>query len=157
MKINGKPLLGPRVVKLHLFIEEGQAVELKFRCLTAQDDFEKIMPRPKPPELVKPGGERLVDVEDATFKAALLSWATHKIDWEFLQSISATDGLEWESVNMSEPSTWGKWREDLEKYFGTGELNKIFQKYMEANMLTEDVMDEARKSFLASQVTPLEK
>lgn len=152
MKVNGKLINGPRIHTLVLPYGDGEDfIVFKFRGLTTKDDFEDVMPRPKPPMLQRPGKEAFKDLEDAGYRASMESWGTKKINWEFLKSISATDGLEWATVNMSEPETWGNWRKDIEDNFGIVEFSRIFGGFLEANSLSDERIEEARLRFLASQ------
>lgn len=153
MKVNGKSMKGPRIHTLVLPYgnNDEDFLVFKFRALTAKDDFEKVMKRPQPPKITKPGGETFFDLNDKNFQAAIEDWGNKKVNWEFLQSISVTDGLEWETVNMSEPSTWANWRQDIENNFGTVDAGRIFNGFLDANSLSEEKLEEARQRFLASQ------
>lgn len=153
MKVNGKSLSGPRVTDLVLPYgpDESDYIVFKFRALTSKDKFEDIMPRPIPPQVMKPGGETFYNREDPNYREAINNWADKKINWEFLQSISVTEGLEWATVDMTDPNSWDNWKKDLEEHFGIIEFNKIFGAYLDANSLSDEKLDEARKRFLASQ------
>lgn len=154
MKVNGKSLSGPKIQTLVLPHGDGDDyIVFKFRAITSKDKFEDVMPRPMPPLLKKPGGEEFRNLEDPRYKAAIEDWASKKIDWEFLQSISVTEGLEWSKVKLDDPNTWHLWREELNEHFGIIEFNRVFSAYLDANMLSEERLDEARKRFLASQAT----
>lgn len=157
MKVNGKSLDAPRIVKVYLPIADNGAVEFKFRPLRGDEEFEKILTRPKPKAKKKPGGEVFHDTNDPAFKTALAEWVSKKLDWEFLTCISATDGLEWETVNMSDPNSWKNWRSDMEKVFGTAEINAVFQGFLDAQYISEEVMEKARAAFLTGTPEPLDK
>jgi hypothetical protein len=153
MKINGKNIKGPRVHSVVLPYGDlpDDYVVFKFRALTVKDDFEAVMPRPRPPMVSKPGQPAYHDVEDENYKKIVNIWGSRKIDWEFLQSISVTDGLEWSTVDPANPETWGNWRKDLEEAFGIVDFNRIFSGFLAANSLDEERIEEARSRFLASQ------
>lgn len=151
MKINGIEVSKPRLVKVHFYLEDGQAVEFAFRPLTRDDDYEKITPKPIPPEVVKPNNVRFRDFEDANYKSAMEAWATNSAHWKFLKSIGATEGLEWDKVKTDDPSTWPLWEKEIDELFGIGYSSKLFESYVDANMLSEEVMEEARKSFILSK------
>lgn len=153
MKVNGKPINGARIATLVLPYGEGDDfIVFKFRALTAKDNFEKIMPRPKPARHVKPGGQEFFDYEDPRYKLSVDAWAENKINWEFLRSISATEGLEWETVKMEDYQTWKNWRTEMEESFGMVDFGHIFGGFLEANSLNEAKLEEARARFLASLV-----
>lgn len=153
MKVNGKVISGPRVHTL-VFpygVNDEDFIVFKFRALTAKDNFEDVQPRPKPPKIQKPGQEPINDYNDKGYKQRMDQWGENKINWEFLRSISATDGLEWATVDMSDPNTWKNWRKDCEDNFGMVDFSRIFGGFLEANSLSEDKLEEARQRFLASQ------
>ena len=153
MKVNGKVISGARVTTLVLpYGEADDFIVFKFRALTAKDNFEKVMPRPKPPKHIKPGGAEFIDYDDDRYKKSIDAWADNKINWEFLRSISATEGLEWETVKMDEYQTWANWRTEMEENFGMVDFGRIFGGFLEANSLNEEKLEEARSRFLASQV-----
>lgn len=148
MKVNGIKLDAPRIVKVYLPIANDGAVEFKFRPLRSDEDFEKVLSKPKPKVGMAPGGAVHHKVDDPAYKLAIASWINKKLDWEFLTSISVTDGLEWSTVDIDKPETWGNWRTDLEKIFAVGEINKVFEGFLNAQYISEEVMEKARATFL---------
>lgn len=151
MKVNGVALTSMRLVELYLPIAGGGAVEFKFRPLRSDEDFETVCPKPVPPIKIGKGNVKHANIEDPHFKAAVNDWVTKKLDWEFLTSISATEGLEWETVNLAEPDSWKNWRDDAAKVFGKAELNKLFEAFINAQYLTEELMEKARDAFLTGR------
>lgn len=156
MKVNGIVLTSMRIVEVYLPISGGQAVEFKFRPLRSDENFESILTKPEPPTKTGKGGVKHANVEDKFFKDAVTDWVTKKLDWEFLTSVSITEGLEWETVNMGDPNTWKNWRDDAAKVFGNSELNKLFGGFLDAQYLTEEVMEKARERFLTGRRDQLE-
>lgn len=157
MKVNGIQVQGPRIVSLHIPIGDEAVAEFKFRPLFSDDsdNFEKVMPKPEPKLLVKPGGQKLYDTEDKVYRKNLENWSTYKTHWEFLRSLSATDGLEWSKVKSDEPETWKLWEDEISEIFGKNTAVVFWNKFVEANILTEDTMERARLRFLASKVQML--
>ena len=75
-----------------------------------------------------------------------------------LQSLRATDGLEWETVNYSDPTTWYAYKVELEKSgLTTADTSRIMSLVISANGLDQKKIDEATKAFLASQVAQATK
>lgn len=157
MKVNGIVLDTMRLVEVYLPIAGGKAVEFKFRPLRADENFENVLTKPEAPVKVGKGGVKHANIEDKFFKQAVADWVTKKLDWEFLTSISATEGLEWETVDMGNPDTWKNWRDDAAKVFGNAELNKLFGGFLDAQYLTEEVMEKARERFLTGRRELLEE
>jgi hypothetical protein len=148
MKVNGKSLDSLRIVKVYLPVAGEDAVEFKFRPLRSSENFDKVCPRPKPVKQVRPGGGETLDYSSPRYKAQVETWARQKTDWEFLISISATDALEWETVDMEKPDTWGNWRPEMEKVFPESHIVRLYQGFVDAQYLTEETMEKARQLFL---------
>ena len=79
-------------------------------------------------------------------------WASNKAAYMIIKSISATEGLEWDTVDMADPKTWKNYMDDLRaSYFSDLEILKIVKLTTQANGLDQDKIDEALESFLVSQ------
>lgn len=148
MKVNGKTLTGPRIVKTYLPTSDGGAVEFQFRPLRADEKYTDICPRPNPPEVIQPGGIRSANPEDAGYKIALKAWSDRKWDWEFLKSVSQTTGLEWETVDPEKAETWGNWENEVNEHFGPSAAAHLTNCFVDAQFITEDGIERARASFL---------
>jgi len=152
MKINGRKLEGPNVEILVLPRSDGDIV-FKAQAVLDNTPFEKLCPQPKPPTMIKRGVGLVEDVESPVYKTELKNYATRRIEWLILESLKATEGLEWDTVNMSDSSTWKNYEKDLKNAgFGQYEINRIEQLVLDVNCLNESKMDEARKRFLLGQV-----
>lgn len=148
MKVNGKVIDALRTVSVYLPVAGNDAVEFTFRPLRSDENYEKISPRPKPPKRVKPGGVETLDYNDGRFKSQIDAWHAAKMDWEFLTSISATVGLEWSTVDILKPETWSGWKAELTKLFPDSHVARIYQGFIDAQYITEDMMEKARQLFL---------
>lgn len=151
MKINGNANLKPHI-EIVVIPRGGNDLVFKAQPVTDFDDFLKLCPMPLPPKIVRKGGAVGEDVEDANYKASIEVWATSRTDWMILKSLQATEGLEWETVNMSDCSTWTNYRKELETSGLTGiEVNRIIQAVVDACGLNQKKIDEATARFLAGQ------
>lgn len=150
MKINGQKIDGPAPEVVVIPRGDSELV-IKAKPVLDFESFEKINPVPIPPKKMFPGGVESVNVEDPTYKKKLEDWAQQKSDWMILQSLSATEGLEWENVDVSDPKTWKNFREELSQTFTPGEVAKIIEIVMVACGLNQDKIEEATKRFLATQ------
>lgn len=151
MRIAGRELKEPKKKLLVIPRDEG-GIPFHFIAITNSDDYEKINPKPLPPRVFKQAlGQTIEDVEDKTYKAKLMKWSTDKTNWVFLKSIEPSN-IEWDTVNLSDASTYENWREDFKNSgFNQQEINAIFNAFAETNFLTDDMLTEARASFLAFQ------
>lgn len=153
MKLFGEVINQPSV-EVVVIPRNGKEFVFKAAAVLDYEAFLALCPPPMPPEIVKPGGARSRDVEDKDYKDAVDLWATHKINWTFIQSLKATEGLEWDTISASDPSTWGNINTELlGAGFTPGEINRIFECVTIACGLNQRKIDEATKRFLAGPAT----
>jgi len=152
MKIKGKSIDQPSEEVIVFPRGDGNLV-FRAKPVTNYKDFDKICPEPKPRGTMKPGGVVSQDIEDPEYKKAMEDWATSKTHWMILKSLEATEDLEWETVNMSDPSTYENYVKELEESGLTAvEASKLFEIVQVACGLNQDKIDEATKAFLAGEV-----
>ncbi len=112
-------------------------------------DFDKIYPEPTPPTRIIKGGIRVKNTDSPVYKDALALRNRAYTAWLVIQSLSSTEGLEWELVKMDDPNTWTSWQDDMKQGgLSDGECIYILKKVIEVNALDEVRLDEARNSFL---------
>jgi len=151
MKINGKDI-PKQGIETIVFPRPGGDLVFKAKPISNYDDFDKLCPMPKPIEIVKPGNIRVLDVEHPEYKKQLKVWAEKKSNWMLIQSLSATEGLSWDSINLSDSDTWNNLAKELETSgLSQLELSKLFEIVLNACGLTQNKIDEATKRFLAGQ------
>lgn len=151
MKIHGKKVEGPQEEVVVIPRSSGDLV-FKAKAVLNYEDFDKACPRPTPPKVIRPGGVRSSDPEDAEYLKQLDEWATNKTSWMILKSLSATEGLEWETVDWADPKTWKNYTKEMtESGLSAGETARIISIVMEACGLNQNKIDEATKRFLATQ------
>ena len=152
MKINGKDI-PKQGIETIVFPRPNGDIVFRAKPVTNFDDFVKLCPMPLPTEKMIPGGQKVIDVEHPDYKNALKVWAGKKSNWMLIQSLSATEGLTWDSINLSDSSTWDNFGKELETCgLSQLELTKLFEIISVACGLTQDKIDEATKRFLAGQV-----
>jgi hypothetical protein len=154
LKINGETIQGPNIETI--YIPRGdKMIVLKAEAVLSYDDFDKLCPTPKPPVKLMKGGKKIIDVEDPGYKAAMDEWASNRSRWMFIKSLSATEGLEFDTIKLSDPSTWTNFEKELtEAGFSDVEQRRIVNGVMTANCLNEAKLEEARDAFLLSQQEP---
>jgi len=150
MKIKGKKLKGP-YVKTVVLPRDGEDLVFEFRAILDDKEFYKLCPAPEPPTKLFPGGVKRADVENPKFKEALDAWSLKKVYWQFLTSISITEDLEWETVDMEKPDTWENYVKELTKVLPEPEQLILMQAYTEVQGLDQEKINQATKSFLAGR------
>lgn len=119
-------------------------------AVTNYDDFEKLCPLPKPPEIIRKGGERSVDPNDPDYENSMQEWGKKRFYYMIIQSLSVTEDLEWEKVDPSDPDTWENVDAELQEAFSDLEFSKIVSLVTKVNGLDEDAIEKATKDFLAT-------
>lgn len=155
MKIKGITLETPNIKVIPIVRESGN-IYLKAAALTSFDEFEKLCPTPEPPMRQYPGKPPVPNFESSEYKKALLVRQKAMVDYMVIKSLLATDGLEWETVDLADPSTWENYVQELMRSgFSAFEVTRIIQAVHAANSLDEEAIEKAREAFLAGQqVTP---
>jgi len=151
MKLNGKTLFGPRIEVIVFPRQDGNLV-FKAQSVLDYDPFEKICPQPQPPVRMLPGGIKSFNTESPEYEEKLEEWATKKWDWMMLKSLEATEKLEWDTVNMEDPSTYGHYRDEMKAAgLSPAEISRIQALVVDSCGLNQIKIDEATKAFLAGQ------
>jgi len=149
MKIHGKKIEGPGVEIIVIPRSSGDLI-FKAQAVLDYTDYDKMNPQPNPPTIMKPGGATFEDVENKGYVEALDKWSTTKYHWMFLKSIQATEGLEWETVDMSKSETWENYQEEMKNAgLAPAEVVRIQTLVIDACGLNQSKIDEATQRFLA--------
>ena len=150
MKISGQPISRPKD-EIVVIPRDGQNVVFKAQAILDYSEFEKLCPEPEAPIRKYPDGREEVLINDSKYLKKRSDWASKRSSWLIIESLRVTDGLEWETVTYSDPSTWDNYRTELETTFTTGEINAIIGGVMLANSLDDSRFEEAKNQFLATQ------
>jgi hypothetical protein len=151
MRIKGKK---PGLNVETLIIPRGEDEPIVFTAKAVLDNtqFERLVKEPNPPVIVKRTGERVEDLKDPKYLKALEDFSEKQTAFLVLKSLEDTEGLEWETVNMGDPSTWPNFRTELkEAGFSNVEIGRIVNAVATANCLNESRLKEARDNFLATR------
>lgn len=150
MKINGQPINKPED---EIVVIPRRTGDLVFKARSVDfADFIKMMPQPTPPMVIMKGGAKSHNIEDKDYKKAMEVWATQRTNWMIIKSLEATEGFEWETVKLEDPSTWGNFQKEFEDSGLTAvEINAIVSIVLDACGLNQKKIDEATKRFLAGQ------
>lgn len=128
---------------------ETRSITLTVQGITNEDEFDKLCPKPLPPAIKDKYGNVRYDLNDIKYKTAVMEWATMKADWLIITSLRATEGLEWETVDYSNPDTWHNYKSELTSAgFTQNEIARILMASNEVNGFTPEMIEAASKSFL---------
>ena len=126
--------------------------DLVFRAaaVLSMDEFNALCPQPEAPvRLTKKGKEKNLD--SSAFIKSLEIWSQRRYHYICVKSLEPSI-IEWEEVDLTKPSTWEKWVDELlEAGIAQTEMNRIQTLILDANALNEEKLKEARESFLRGQ------
>ena len=156
MKIGGKRIDSKPASDFIVFPREGDDIAIRANAVMDRADFDRLAPIPKPPKKRVKGGNLVDDTDSPKYQLALNQHSTKFINWLTLTSLCGVNRetqedmpIEWEKVDLSNPSTWHMWEDELkENGFSDMERKRIANLVLKVNSLTEDRLDEARQSFL---------
>lgn len=128
-----------------------QHIVFRGRGLLDKDEFDNLCPAPKAPvKTTKNGAEP--DTEDDNYKKSMEVHNRKWLSYLVIKTLEPSD-IEWDTVDLGEPSTWVKWQDELKaNNFCQAECNRILQFCLEVNSLDEAKLDKARESFLQGLV-----
>jgi len=150
MKIAGKVLSGPRIETIVLPRQGGDVV-IRAQAVLNFDDFEKQCPQPEPEKRMYPGGKEVLLVDSKKYKDALSAYAEKQTNWMMIKSLAATKDLEWDTVNLNDPDTWGNYMTEMKESFTFAEVAMIMGAVTDACGMNRAKVDEATERFLAAQ------
>lgn len=153
MKIQGKKLDGPAIEIL--VIPRGDIdIVFQAQCVTDYTEFEAIYKVPKPPFLLVRGDEEQVpDFKNKKYIEKMSDYAKAQTNYMILKSLEVTEDLEWETVEMTDPETWGNYNQELlDAGFSSIHIGRIVNLVSIANGLDERMIIEAKKRFLATKL-----
>lgn len=155
MKIGGKKISGPKTatVVFPRGDSEDDWLVFKVQAVLDMENFENLCPLPQPPTIViAKTGEKKPDLDDKKYLAKVREHNTLRFTYTILKSLEATEGLEWDTVDMHKPETWNNYENDLKAAgLSTSERNYLLMSVIDANSISEDKLKEARDHFLRSQ------
>ena len=156
MKIGGIDPSTLPVEELLVLPRGDQQVVFRAIGVPDYDEFDEFCPTPKPPgKLTKDGW--VPNMEDDGYQEILAIHEKKRLAWMVIKSLSPS-AIEWDTVNLDNPSTWVNWKKDLKAAgFSQVECNRIMHLVLQANCLDEKKLQKAREVFqLGQQPVPSE-
>ena len=148
MKLFGEKIPKPEAIPV--IIPRGNGKDLVFLCdaVLSTEEFERLCPVPTPPAVIKKGNKREENPEDKGYLAQLDEREGLFSLWLFIKSLENTPGLEWETIDKTDPTTWRNIDAELDEILTSFEKGRLLQGFREANGLSEKRIEEARQVFL---------
>lgn len=148
MKFKGKKPNKGNTVHLVIPRQGNESMHFVAKGIFDYSPFNKEYPEPKPAVRVIKGVES-VDLNHPTYTKRFAEWAKMKTHWLILESLKDTPDLEWETVDMDKPTTWGNYEKELEEILLPAEVNQVVNAVMEACSLTSQKIEDATEAFLS--------
>ena len=150
MRIAGIELDKPKNIIIPI-IRGDEEVIFQASCLTDFGDLEKVLVEPKPPTRMMRGEITPSPVmNDPKYLKDIESHSGKRLSWMIAKSLLATEGLTWDTVDFTNPETFGNYEQELrDSGFNEFQIMQIVRGCMEANGLSSERVVEARKRFLA--------
>jgi hypothetical protein len=147
MKIGG---VDPKTLPTEevLVLPRGSS-QIVFRAqgLPDMEEFNKLVPEPKVPGKLTPQGYEPMP-NDPNYVAVLTEYNKRRLSYLVVKSLAPSD-IEWDTVKIESPGTWGNWEADLKaNSLSQVECNLVLRLVMEANSLDESKLKRAREFFL---------
>lgn len=150
MRIGGKEIPKGNEVIVPI-IRGADTVILIAKSIPINKEFDAIVPEPKPPQVLKPGGLRINNVDDPKYKKLMDERNNLRFPFLIIRSLTSPEGIEWDTVKLDDPSTWNNWKDELESNgFTDAEIGRIIKSVCEANGLDDELIKQKRDDFLLS-------
>lgn len=153
MKIGGREIKGPMEEVIVLPRGEGEDdIVFKAKAVLDAKRYRELCPEPKPRKMIKRGVGEVDDLDNPSYKAAVDEHNKLYTAFLVIESLKSTEGLEWDTVDDEDPSTWQNYEEDLKNAgFSDFERARILAGVMAANALNENTIKQARERFFRGQ------
>ncbi len=148
MKISGKKIEGKNTQHIIIPRADGDIV-LIAEGISSFKEFQEVCQPPVPPIREYPDGRKEAVRSDSNFLKATNEWAKRKSQWMVIKSLEATPGLEWDTVDIVDPTTWDNFESELASAgFTEFDIARIIEGVMTANGVNQAMLEEAEKRFL---------
>lgn len=151
MKLNGISVEPPEP-KTIVIPHGDQEVVFKAQLVDDFTEFDELCPRPTPPVIRDKEGNERRDISDKDYLQRLNDYSEKRSNWMFLKSLLATEGLEFDIVDMSDPETWNSFDDEFKAAgFSEYQIERIKLLAFQANGMDQKLIDEATERFLAGR------
>lgn len=148
MRIGNQPILAPKITHFVVPMGDGQQLVLKLAPVHDFTEFNKLCPEPTGTPRIYSGGRKEFVVSEEAQQAHL----EQRLAYMVITSLKATEDLTWDTIALSDPATWTKWREEM-KAAGLTDvyMNYLVKKIIDVSGMNPELIEKATEAFLAGQ------
>lgn len=119
-------------------------------AVPCSDEFDGFCPSPEPPSIKDVKGNLVrIDFDDATYKKQVRAWHISRFDHQVIKSL---ENVQWETVDLKDPKTWGNWRKEcVELGLSDTEVISLLNQVIETHQPSNELIEQMRSDFLATQ------
>lgn len=149
MKIAGKSVSLPSIQTVVIPREDGDIIFKLGPVKNLNAEFDKLYPEPNVPVRQKRGQEPVKEYSNPEYLAKIDKRNSARLGFMVIQSLRATEDLEWETVDLNDPNTWENYLTEMRaSNLSEVEISEIVKGSIKANALDSDALDEAKDRFL---------
>ena len=151
MKIHGEKLEYQDITDVVVIPKGDDNIVFTIKAVFSEEYVNKLVPDPEPPKIQRKGMKRFEpNLEDDDYIAAVRQKGEYRVSWRILESLSATEGLTWDTIDMEKPETWTNWEGELiEAGFTQLEIDFLVTAIVRICGMSVMAMESARANFLA--------
>lgn len=151
MKFKGIKLEPPKPVPCVIPVGEVEVVFMVAPIYGAEG-FNEVAPRPMPKIKTMADGTQETESGDKSYLDKLTQWIKNSQVWMELKALESSPDLEWEKVNINDPSTYEFFEKELrESGISKSAIEHLRLKIYEVSGMRQDLIEEATERFLAGQ------
>lgn len=153
MKINGQAIIPPEPVKIVIPREGSDPVILQAEPIMDWSEFDSLCPAPTPPiEINNKTKQRKKLYNHPRYLQQVEEHSTRRSEYQFIKSLLlGTEGLEFETVQLEDPTTWKNIEDEMRKVFTEYEYSFILNEVMMIGLPTKERQEEALRLFSERQ------
>jgi hypothetical protein len=160
MKYKGKKLEG-RNTDILVLKKGNETIVFRAEALENYREFDKVCKAPVAPQILRPGGIRAPNEKDSKYLERQNGYAEKRLNYMMIRSLvdiscysgddkNNTEKLEWETVDINNPDTYGNWQTELEDAgFSEMERMRVMVLCTQVNALDDNLLEIAKEDFLA--------
>lgn len=151
MKLKGKAVTQPKPITFSIY-RVPEPVTFTVQAVIDYSEFEELCPNPPVPTVKKVGQTvGTPDPTNAAYQKKVAIQGERRTHWMMLKALSATEGLEWETVDLKKPETWENFETELRAIFTPFEMAEIQNSIFLVNAPSKESFQEAVEAFQHGQ------